>query len=147
MGLKTNLDEDMKTALKAREEVRLSTIRMIRSAIKNKEIEVGHELSDDEVIRVVQSMCKQRNDSIEAFEKGGRKDLADRERQELEVLRSYLPPPISGEDIDRVVSEIVAETGARSMKEMGLVMKEAIRRLGGAVDGKRVNEAVQRALT
>ena len=147
MGLKARLDEDMKTALKAREEVRLSTIRILRSAIKNKEIEVGHELSDDEVIRVVQSMGKQRNDSIEAFEKGGRQDLADRERQELSILESYLPPPVSGEDIERVVREVLVETGAKSMKEMGLVMKESLKRLGGAVDGKRVNEAVRRALT
>ena len=147
MGLKARLGEDMKTALKAREEVRLSTIRMTRSAIKNKEIEVGHELSDEEVIRVVQSMCKQRDDSIQAFEKGGRKDLADRERQELGILRSYLPPPVSGEDIDRVVGEVVAESGAKSVKDMGVVMKEAMRRLGGTADGKRVNEAVRRALT
>ena len=147
MGLKARLEEEMKTALKAREAVRLSTIRMLRSAIKNKEIELGHELLDDEVIRVVQSLCKQRHDSIEAFQKGGREDLAARERQELGILESYLPPPASGEDIERVVREVVAETGAKSMKEMGLVMKEALRRLGGGVDGKRVSEAVRRVLT
>ena len=147
MSLKTRLEEEMKSAMKAREEVRLSAIRMLRSAIKNKEIEIGHELSDDEVVRVVQTMCKQRKDSIEAFRKGGRQDLVDKESQELEILEGYLPPPISEADIERVVREVVAETGAKSMKEMGTVMKEALKRLGGAVDGKQVNEAVRRVLT
>ena len=147
MSLKTRLEEEMKRAMKAREEVRLSAIRMLRSAIKNKEIEIGHELSDDEVVRVVQTMCKQRKDSIEAFGKGGRQDLVDRESRELEILEGYLPPPVSEADIERVVREVVAETGAKSMKEMGTVMKEALKRLGGAVDGKQVNEAVRRVLT
>ena len=146
MSLKARLLEEMKRAMKAREEVRLSAIRMLRSAIKNKEIEIGHELSDDEVVRVVQTMCKQRKDSIEAFGKGGRQDLVDRESRELEILEGYLPPPVSEADIERVVREVVAETGAKSMKEMGTVMKEALKRLGGAVDGKRVNEAVRRVL-
>ena len=147
MSLKTRLEEEMRSAMKAREEVRLSAIRMLRSAIKNKEIEIGHELSDDEVVRVVQTMCKQRKDSIEAFGKGGRQDLVDRESRELEILEGYLPPPVSEADIERVVREVVAETGAKSMKEMGTVMKEALKRLGGAVDGKQVNEAVRRVLT
>ena len=147
MSLKARLEEEMKRAMKAREEVRLSAIRMLRSAIKNKEIEIGHELSDDEVVRVVQTMCKQRKDSIEAFGKGGRQDLVDRESRELEILEGYLPPPVSEADIERVVREVVAETGAKSMKEMGTVMKEALKRLGGAVDGKQVNEAVRRVLT
>jgi len=146
MGLKARLDEEMKTAMKAREEVRLSTIRMLRSEIRNKEIEVGRELVDEDVVRVVQTMCKQRHDSIEAFEKGGREDLVAREQQELEILETYLPPPLSGEEIDRVVREVVAETGASSIKEMGVVMKEALKRLGGAADGKRVSEAVRRIL-
>ncbi len=146
MGLKARLDEEMRSALKAREAVRLSTIRMLRSAIKNKEIELGHGLEDEEVVRVVQAMCKQRHDSIEAFEKGGRQDLVARERQELKILETYLPPPASGEEIDRVVREVVTETGASSVKEMGLVMKEALKRLGGTADGKRVNEAVRRIL-
>ena len=146
MSLKTRLEEEMKRAMKAREEVRLSAIRMLRSAIKNKEIEIGHELSDDEVVRVVQTMCKQRKDSIEAFGKGGRQDLVDKESRELEILEGYLPPPVSEADIERIVREVVAETGAKSMKEMGTVMKEALKRLGGAVDGKRVNEAVRRVL-
>jgi len=146
MSLKARIEDDMKLALKAREEIRLSTIRMLRSAIKNKEIEIGHELSDDEVVRVVQSMGKQRHDSIEAFEKGARLDLAAREREELQILESYLPPPVSAEDIERIVREVVSETGAKSVKEMGLVMKEVLKRLGGAADGKRVNEVVRRVL-
>jgi len=146
MSLKARIETDMKLALKASEKVRLSTIRMLRSAIKNKEIEIGHELSDDEVVRVIQSMGKQRHDSIEAFEKGARLDLAAREREELQILESYLPPPVSAEDIERIVREVVSEIGAKSVKEMGLVMKEALKRLGGAADGKQVNEVVRRVL-
>ena len=146
MSLKARIETDMKLALKASEKVRLSTIRMLRSAIKNKEIEIAHELSDDEVVRVIQSMGKQRHDSIEAFEKGARLDLAAREREELQILESYLPPPVSAEDIERIVREVVSEIGAKSVKEMGLVMKEALKRLGGAADGKQVNEVVRRVL-
>jgi uncharacterized protein YqeY len=146
MNLKEQLSEDMKAAMRAREEVRLSAIRMLRAAIKNKEIEVGHELADDEILRVIQGMVKQRRDSIEAFEKGGRQDLVDREAREIGTLEAYLPPAASEADVERAVREAIAATGAAGPKDMGAVMKEAMKRLGGAADGKRVNEAARRLL-
>ncbi|OGP84831.1 MAG: aspartyl-tRNA amidotransferase [Deltaproteobacteria bacterium RBG_13_65_10] len=144
MSLEERLANDMKAALKGREEIRLSAIRMLRAAIKNKEIELGHALSDEEVLRAIQTMVKQRKDSIEAFKQGGRPDLVERETQEMTVLEGYLPPPLSEEEIERVVREVITATGAKTAKDIGMVMKEAMKRLGGAADGKRVNEVVRR---
>jgi uncharacterized protein YqeY len=146
MSLHERLASDMKAALKGKEEIRLSSIRMLRSAIKNKEIEVGHALLDEEVIGVIRALVKQRKDSIEAFQKGGRQDLVDREKAEMAVLEGYLPPPLSEEEIERVVGDVITATGAKTAKDMGTVMKEAMKRLGGAADGKRVNEVVRRML-
>ncbi len=146
MSLEERLANDMKAALKGREEIRLSAIRMLRAAIKNKEIELGHALSDEEVLRAIQTMVKQRKDSIEAFKQGGRPDLVERETQEMTVLEGYLPPPLSEEEIERVVREVITATGAKTAKDIGMVMKEAMKRLGGAADGKRVNEVVRRII-
>ncbi len=147
MSLKTRLDGDLKAAMKEKNEGKLTAIRLLRAAVQNKEIELGHALSDDEVIREIRTLVKQRGDSIAAFEKGGRLDLVQSEREEMEILESYLPPPASDADIERVIQEVVAETGAKSLKEMGVVMKAALARLGPAADGKRVSEAVRRILS
>jgi uncharacterized protein YqeY len=147
MSLKTQLEGDMKAAMREKNETRLSTIRLLRAAIKNREIELGQPLSDDEVIREIRTLVKQHGDSIAAFEKGGRMDLVQREREESELLEGYLPPPASDADIERAVQEAVAETGAQSLREMGAVMKAALARLGAAADGRRVSEAVRRILS
>ena len=146
MGLAERLEADMKSAMKERNEAKLLVIRMVRAAIKNKEIEIGEKLSDGEVIRVIRTMMRQGRDSIEAFEKGGRADLADKERKELDLLETYLPPPLSEADIERVVREVVAETGATDPRDMGAVMKETLKRLEGGADGKQVNTVVRRIL-
>jgi len=146
MGLAERLEADMKSAMKERNEAKLLVIRMVRAAIKNKEIEIGEKLSDGEVIRVIRTMMRQGRDSIEAFEKGGRADLADKERKELDLLETYLPPPLSEADIERVVREVVAETGATGPRDMGAVMKETLKRLEGGADGKQVNTVVRRIL-
>jgi uncharacterized protein YqeY len=147
MSLKTRLDGDLKAAMKEKNAGRLTAIRLLRAAVQNKEIELGHALSDDEVIREIRTLVKQRGDSIAAFEKGGRLDLVESEREEKEILESYLPPPASDADIERVIQEVVDETGATGLKEMGVVMKAALARLGPAADGKRVSEAVRRILS
>jgi uncharacterized protein YqeY len=147
MNLKTRLDGDLKAAMKEKNEGRLTAIRLLRAAVQNKEIALGHALSDDEVIREIRTLVKQHGDSIAAFEKGGRLDLVQSEREEMEVLESYLPPPASDAEIERVIREVVEETGAKSLKEMGVVMKAALARLGPAADGKRVSEAVRRILS
>jgi len=147
MSLKTRLEEEMRSAMKAREEVRLSAIRMLRSAIKNKEIEIGHELSDDEVVRVVQTMCKQRKDSIEAFGKGGRQDLVDKESAEMKVLEAYLPAQMGRDEITVEARKVIEETGAQGPADKGKVMKELMPRLAGRAEGRDINDVVTALLT
>lgn len=147
MGLRERLEADLKESMRARDEVRLSTIRMLRAAAKNREIELGHPLGDEELIPVIRTQAKQRRESIEAFEKGGRQNLAERERQELAILEAYLPAAPSEEEMTRVVQAVIEETGATSPKQMGLVMKGALERLGPAADGKQVNALVRRLLS
>lgn len=147
MGLRERLEVEMKEAMRQKHEIRLSTIRMLRAAVQNKEIELGHPLSDDELLPVIRTMVKQHRESIEAFEKGGRTELADRERGELAILEVYLPPAPSDEEIAKVIREVVTETGAEGPKQMGIVMKECMKRLGGAADGKQVSALVRKALT
>jgi uncharacterized protein YqeY len=135
-------------AMRQHDAVRLSTLRMLKAALMNREIERGRALDEAESLQVVSALVKQRRDSIEQFTKGGRPDLADRETAEIRVLETYLPPPADEATIDRAVADAIAETGASSPKDMGRVMKAAMARLAGqGVDGKVVNEAVRRKLS
>ncbi len=147
MGLRERLEEDLKEAMRARSEVRLSTIRMLRAAVKNREIELRHPLSDEEILPVIRTQAKQRRESIEAFEKGGRLELAEREREELALLEGYLPPAPTEEEIARVVAAVISETEASGPKAMGAVMKEALQRLGPVADGKQVSAVAKRLLS
>lgn len=134
-------------AMKARDQVTLAALRMLKTALTNKEIERGHRLDAQESIQVVQSVVKQRRESIEQFEKGGRMDLVERERAELVVLEALLPPPVDPAELDRLVAEAVAESGASSAKDMGKAMKAAMAKVAGrGVDGKLVNELVRKHL-
>jgi uncharacterized protein len=134
-------------AMRKKEPVRLSALRMLKAAFVNKSVEKGHELSDGEAQQVVSALVKQRKDSIEQFTKGGRQDLADKEAAEITILESYLPPAADPEAIAKAVADAVAETGATSPKDMGRVMKAAMAKLAGQnVDGKTVNELVRRTL-
>jgi uncharacterized protein len=137
---------EMTEAMKAQEKERLSTLRMLQSALKNEQINVGHELTDDEARAVIRKAVKQRQDSIEQYTSAGRQELADKESAELELLRTYLPPELSDEELESGVREIIASTGAQSKKDMGKVMKEATTRYKGRVDGKKVQELVQKLL-
>jgi uncharacterized protein len=137
---------DMTEAMKAQDKDRLSTIRMLQSALKNEQINAGHELTDEEAMTVIRKAVKQRQDSIEQYTKGNRPELADKERAEMEILKSYLPPELTEEEIEAGVREIVASTGAQSKKDMGKVMKEAAARYKGRVDGKKIQEIVSRLL-
>jgi hypothetical protein len=135
-------------AMRKREAVRLSALRMLKAALMNREVERGRALDDPESLQVVASLVKQRRDSIEQFTKGGRQDLADKEAAEIRVLETYLPPAADSAAIDRAIAEAIAETGAASAKDMGRVMKAAMAKLAGqSVDGKAVNEAVRRKLS
>ena len=147
MSLKERITSDMTAAMKAREAARLSTLRMVKAAVQNREIEKGAELSEEELTKALQSLVKQRRDSVEQYEQAGRAELAEKERAEIAVIEEYLPRAASREEIERAVEEAVAETGASSMKEMGAVMKAALARLAGRnADGKAVSEAVKAKL-
>jgi uncharacterized protein YqeY len=135
-------------AMRKREPVRLSALRMLKAALMNREVERGRALDDGEAGQVVSSLVKQRKDSIDQFTKGGRQDLVEKEAAEIRVLESYLPPAADRADIDRAIADAITETGATSVKDMGRVMKAAMARLAGqSVDGKTVNELVKQKLS
>jgi uncharacterized protein YqeY len=147
MLLRDQVNTDIAAAMKAKEPVRLSALRMLKAALMNKGIEKGHDLDDGEVLQVVATLVKQRRDSIEQFSKAGRTDLVDKETAEIAVLDTYLPPAATAEEIDAAVAAAIAETGASSQKDMGKVMKAVMPRLAGKnADGRAVNEAVRRKL-
>jgi len=150
MSLSERLQKDLVEAMKARETTRLSVVRLIKSAIQNKEIELGEPLSTEQDVQLLQTMVKQRNESIATFEKADRQDLADKEKEELTIVRTYLPEQISLDEVDRVVVAVVDELQASSSKDMGNVMKETMVRLkqtGKAIDGKVVNQVVRSKLS
>ena len=147
MGLKDQLDGDLKDAMRARESLRVETIRSIRGAIKNKEIETGGELSDDDLLRVVRTLVKQREEAIDRYREADRHDLADKEAAEREVLAGYLPAAPDEAAVEAAVRAVIEETGASSPKEMGRVMKESLARLGPAADGKLVSQTAKKLLS
>ncbi|MBA3804429.1 MAG: GatB/YqeY domain-containing protein [Acidobacteria bacterium] len=144
MSLKERIVKDMTAAMKSKEAARLSTLRMAKAAVMNREIEKGEPLTDEELMKVLQSLVKQRRDSVEQFEKAGRTELAEKERAEIVVIEEYLPQAATREEIERAVAEAIAETGASTMKEMGAVMKAAQARLAGrSADGRMLSESVK----
>jgi uncharacterized protein YqeY len=147
MGLKEKLDADVKEAMKSRDSLRRETIRGVRGAIRNKEIEIGGMLDDEGILRVIRTLVKQRGDSIEQYAAGGRADLAEKEAAEKAILESYLPAAPDAAEVERVVREVIAEVGAEGPKDMGRVMKPALARLGPAADGKAVSQTVKRLLS
>ena len=147
MSLHDRLTEDLKLAMKARDQLRMDVIRMIKAAVMNKEMEVKKDLDDAEMSRVMTTMIKQRRESIEQFEKGQRAELADKERQEIAILESYLPQALSPEQLSAVVDSVIRESGARSLKETGIVMKAVMVRIAGQpVDGKQISDLVRSKL-
>ncbi len=148
MSLKEQIVADVIVAMKAKDAARTSTLRMLKAAIVNRQIEKGGELDDEELMKLLRSQVKQRRDSVEQYEKGGRQDLADKELAEIAVIEGYLPQAASPEEIDQAVAAAIAETGATSMKEMGGVMKAVMPRLAGKnADGRAVSETVKKKLT
>lgn len=140
------LDADLKDAMRARDALRTSTIRLARAAIKNAEIERRRSLSEDEVMAVVQHEVKRRREAIEAYERGGRDDLVQKEKLEMAVLLGYLPAPLDEEDIRQLVGEVVAEMGATGERDFGRVMGTTMRRAGGRAEGKAVERIVREVL-
>ena len=146
MALREKLSEDMKNAMKARDELRLSTIRMIRSAVKNKDIELKRELNEQEIVEVIATLGKQRRESIRLFTEAGRQDLVEKEEKELAVLLEFLPQQLSREEVAALVEKIVAECGAQGAKDMGRVMKALMPHVAGRADGKMVSDVVREKL-
>lgn len=146
MGLQTKIDADTKDALKTGAKDKLSTLRMLSAALKNKQIEKRRPLTEDEVLETVRSLIKQRKDSIEQFGKGGRQDLVDKEQAEVAVLEAYQPAQMSREEVEAMVKDVVAQTNAQGAKDMGKVMKVLVPMLAGRADGKLVSELVKNTL-
>jgi uncharacterized protein YqeY len=147
MGLEERLVEEMKQAMKSNDKAKLSTIRMIRSAVKNKEIELRKPLDDDGIFRVIQGMVKKNEESIEQFKAGKRMDLVEKETKEIETMKSYLPQPLSREEVLKIIDQTIEETEASSLKDLGKVMKSVMPKLGGKVDGALVNQLVKERLS
>lgn len=144
--LRDRIGDDMRAAMKAREQTRVDTLRMLMTSIRNAEVERGHELADDEVVEVTAKEAKRRRESIEAYTSAGREDLAAKERAELDVLALYLPAQLSDEELAAIVDEAIAETGATSPKEMGAVMKAVMAKVKGRADGGAVSAKVKERL-
>lgn len=147
MSLEERLVEEMKQAMKSNDKVRLSTIRMIRSALKNKEIEVRKKLEDEEIVKVIQVMVRKGEESVEQFQTGGRMDLVEKEKSEIDILKSFLPQPLSQEEILKIIDQCIQETQASSPRDIGKVMKSVIPKIGGKADGKLVNQLVKERLS
>ena len=147
MSLKTQLTEDMKTAMRAKDQVSLSTIRLINAAIKQFEVDERTEADDAKVISILTKMVKQRKDSAKIYTEAGRQDLADKENAEIEILNRYLPQMMSAEEIKTVVKAVITETGASGMADMGKVMGVLKTRLAGKADMGEVNKILKAALT
>jgi len=146
LTLKERLIEDMKQAMKTKDKLKLDAIRMLRTAIRNKEIEQQTELDDNGVLQVLANQIKRRKDSIEKFKDAGRMDLVEKEEEELRALEVYMPQQLSSEELEKLVDEVIAETGASSMRDMGKVMSEIMPRIWGKADGKEVNQIVRQKL-
>jgi len=147
MAIVAKVDEDLVAAMKAREELRLSVLRMLKSALKLRQVEAGRPLEDAEALAAVRTLVKQRHESAEQFRKGGREELASKEEAEIKILEEYLPAAASDEEIEAAVTAAIADTGATGAKDLGKVMKAAMAKLAGKnVDGKRVNERVRAKL-
>ncbi len=147
MSLKDKIVGDLTEAMKAKDTNRLSTLRMVKANLMNRRIEKGSELTDEEITKALQSLVKQRRDSVEQYEKAGRGELAEKEQTEISYIEHYLPQSASQAEIEQAVAEAVRETGASSIKEMGAVMKAAQAKMSGkTVDGKLMSETVKAKL-
>jgi uncharacterized protein YqeY len=146
MDIRKQLDSDLKEAMRARDTVRLETVRNIKGTIRSREIDGGSELEAAEITKLIRGLVKQREESIAQYREGGRADLVERETREKAILESYLPAAPSAEQVNGAVADVIAELGATSIKDMGKVMKAVMDRLGPTADGKLVSAAVKAKL-
>ncbi len=147
MMLRDRLVDEMKAAMKARDDVKVSAIRMVRSAVKNREIDLGKELDDREITEVIASLVKQRRESIRLFQEAGRSDLVAKEERELAILMDFLPKQLDRVEIAEIVEKAIAESGAQGLRDMGKVMKLVMPQVSGKADGNVVGEIVRGKLS
>jgi uncharacterized protein YqeY len=147
VDLKTRLGEDFKQALRSGDKLRVSVVRLLMALIKNREVEKRGPLTHAELLQAIVVSCKQRQEAIEQYKRGGRQDLVDKESAELEILQSYLPKPLTSEELQAMVLEAIGEVQATSLKEMGKVMGVLMPKVTGRADGKMVNTLVREALS
>lgn len=148
MEIREQLMADVKTAMKEKNQVKLGALRFLQAAIKNREIDLRpNPITPDEVLGVIKKLVKQRKESIEQYQAGNRQDLVDQESAELKVLEAYLPAQMSRDQIEKIVTEVIAALGAKSVKDMGPVMKEVIARSAGTADNKTVSEVIKSKLS
>lgn len=147
MDINKKLNEEMVTAAKAKDKIRLSAIRLLKTAVHNKEIELMRPLNETEFMQLLSAMVKQRKDSIEQFAKGGRTDLVEKEEAELKVVQEFLPAQMTNEELEIIIKKAIAEAGAASVKDMGKVMKILMPQITGKADGKAAGEKVKALLS
>ena len=147
MSLEERLVQEMKEAMKSNDKLRLSTIRMIRSTVKNKEIELRKPLDDGEIQKAIQGMVRKGEESVEQFKLGGRMDLVEKETKEIEILKSFLPQALTQEEILKIIDETIEENQITSLKDIGKLMKSVMPKLQGKADGKLVNQLVKERLS
>ena len=147
MSIRQTISDDMKTFMRAKDTARLGAIRLLQASIKQKEVDERIELNDDQILAVIQKMLKQRKDSIEAYQQANRQDLIDQEQLEIEVLTKYMPEPLSDEEINQIIEEVIATTGAADMKDMGKVVGVLKSKVAGRADMGEVSKLVRQKLS
>jgi uncharacterized protein YqeY len=146
MGLKAQIQEATKAAMRSRDRLVLSTLRLLLAALHNEEIKERRELTEDEVLKTISSLCKQRQDSIDYFRKGGRDDLVEKEETELGILRGFLPQGLTEEEVRALIRSSIDEVGAKGVQDLGKVMKQIMPKIAGRAEGRRVNELAREML-
>jgi uncharacterized protein len=146
MGLKVEIQDAMKAAMKGGDRLTLSTLRLLLSALHNEEIKGRRELTTEEIYRTISTLCKQRTEASELFRKGGRRELAEKEDAELKVLQRFLPQPLSEDEVRTLIKSSIEEVGAKSPQDLGKVMKQLMPKVSGRTDGRRVNELAKEIL-
>lgn len=146
MSVKEQISADIKDAMRAKDTVRLGALRMLQSEIKKREIDTRTELTDTDVFKAISTLLKQRVDSIDAFQKGNRPDLAEKEQAEVDILKKYMPAGMSAQEVEALVVAAIAESGATTPNDMGKAMKIALAKAGGRADGKTINELIRAKL-
>jgi hypothetical protein len=147
MGLLDQLTRDMKEAMKQKDKTRLSVIRMLKAALQNEAIHLNKELSEDEALTVLSRELKQRKDSLQEFKNAGREDLEEQVKGEIDIIQSYMPKPLSDEELEKLIDEAIAESGAKTKADMGKVMQRIMPKVKGKADGAKVNRLVQQRLS